>query len=429
MAPVSFLIAMALPAGAADVVPSAPDARFALALWCDPTCPDTVFDTLDAALARIPAREGLPLAPKRPVRVMGMAGPELGVPDAAFQETYGVGVDRPERLAASQQAILAWFASPPDKAVETLAAAHAAFARAAETTNGWVEDLDTQRVYGLPAWRALDPRGKLDAWFVVDAGPGEGGATRLVTRGLRRFGWADLVSEAVADDVAPEQAAVLTELAAEQGRRRAVLPRVVRLSSDTVRGEATLSEGVAREGDPEGPLVAVVFAGEVVLQQVTQEPPAPATAEGVPSTDATSQPGGVAEGPQPSAPTPASLPSTESPPLRDTPPTTLAEAQARAREALRGPVRAAFVKGLPSRERLLVKAPFEAGHGGIEYMWVEVRLWDDDTLTGVLANAPWDVPSRKKGDTVTVSMRKVFDYLWKRADGSREGNTTAPFVE
>ena len=429
MAPVSLLIALALPAHAADAVPSAPDARFALALWCDPTCPDTVFDTLDAALARIPARDGLPVAPKRPVRVMGMAGPEIGVPDAAFQDLYGVGIDRPERLAVSRQAILAWFASPPDRAVETLAAAHAAFARAAETTNGWVEDLDTQRVYGLAAWRALNPRGKPDGWFIVDAGPGEGGATRLVTRGLRRFGWADLVSESVADDVAPEQAAVLTEIAAEQARRPAALPRVVRLSSDTVRGEARLAEGVARVGDPEGPLVAVTFAGEVVLPSVTTDTPAAPPAEGVPPTDTTSQPGGVAEGARPSAPKAEVPPPTSASPRNDPAPTSLAEVQSRAREALRGRVRVAFLAGLPTGDRLLVKAPFDTPRGGIEYMWVEVRRWDDDVLTGVLANTPWDVPTLRKGDTVTVSMRKVFDYLWKHADGTREGNGTAAFVE
>ncbi len=429
MALVSLLLVTASSVRAADLPPPAPDARFALALWCDPTCPETVFDTLDAALARIPAREGIPVVAKRSVRVMGMAGTELGVPDAPFQELYGVGVDRPERLAASQQAILAWFASPPEKAVETLAAAHAAFARAAETTHGWVEDLDTQRVYGLAAWKALDPRGKPEAWFVVDAGPGEGGTTRLVTRGLRRFGWADLVSEEVADDVAPEQAAVLTELAAEQGRRGTALPRIVRLASEAVRGEATLTEGVAREGDPEGPLVAVTFSGEVVLPSVATETPTQAPAEGAPAPAATSQPGGVAEGPRPSAPSEASSPSASAPTPAEAAPRTLADAQARAREALRGRVRVAFLAGLPAGDRLLVKAPFEAQRGGIEYMWVEVRRWEDDTLTGVLANAPWDVPALRKGDTVTVSMRKVFDYLWKHADGTREGNATAAFVE
>jgi uncharacterized protein YegJ (DUF2314 family) len=46
----------------------------------------------------------------------------------------------------------------------------------------------------------------------------------------------------------------------------------------------------------------------------------------------------------------------------------------------------------------------------------------------VLVNQPDDVPGLKKGDIVQVSTEEVFDYIWKKADGSREGNLTAPFT-
>ena len=75
--------------------PLSPDARFALALFCNPTCPEDVVDTLDAGLAAIQARSGFPDTAPRAIRVMGIAGTEFGIPDAAFVELYGTGVDRP----------------------------------------------------------------------------------------------------------------------------------------------------------------------------------------------------------------------------------------------------------------------------------------------------------------------------------------------
>ena len=116
--------------------PLPPDARFALALFCDPTCSDEVMTDLDVALAPIRARNGVPERAAKPLRIMGVAGVEFGIPDAAFVEAFGVGVDRPEALGQSQQVLLAWFAGPREDALTTLATAHAAFAAAAEKSKG-----------------------------------------------------------------------------------------------------------------------------------------------------------------------------------------------------------------------------------------------------------------------------------------------------
>ena len=88
--------------------------------------------------------------------------------------------------------MIAWFASPRADSVKTLTIAAQAFSNAATRANGWVEDLHTQRVYGQAAWARMDPAGPLTQWFVIEDNP-EDAQVRLVTRGLRRFGEAELV--------------------------------------------------------------------------------------------------------------------------------------------------------------------------------------------------------------------------------------------
>jgi hypothetical protein len=34
-----------------------------------------------------------------------------------------------------------------------------------------------------------------------------------------------------------------------------------------------------------------------------------------------------------------------------------------------------------------------------------------------------------QGDSITLRQGEVFDYVWKKADGTREGNTTAAFLD
>lgn len=387
-------------ARAAAPPPLPPDARFALALFCAPTCDDAVFDALDASLAAIPAKDGFPDTATRPMRVMGIAGPEFGIPDAAFAREYGIGVDRPDDLAKSEEVLLAWFAGPRAASIDTFAAAHAAFALAAERAGGWVYDLDTQTIYSVAAWKATNPRGDLASWFMVDAEPMDpaapDGALRVVTRGLRRFGDFELVVEDVAPDAAADVGFVVNAVATAAHGRDA-LPSPLTVATATVKGEASFAVAERRDTDPEDPVLRVRFEGEVTV-------PVEGGAESPPS-DA------------PSASAPA-----------DAAPTTLEAAQAAARARLTGPVRAAFEAGLPPGDALAVKAPFRTRAGGIEYMWVEVRSWTGDTLSGVLANAPWDVPDLRKGDTVDVPIADVFDYVHKRADGTKDGNTTAAFL-
>ncbi|MFZ5480382.1 MAG: DUF2314 domain-containing protein [Myxococcota bacterium] len=407
--------------------PLPPDARFALALYCAPTCGDDVLDALDAALADVPNRGGFPDRAPKPLRIMGIAGPEFGIPDAAFVELYGVEVDRPEELAKSQEVLLAWFAAPREDAKDVLAKAHAAFAKAAELSGGWVEDLDTQRLYGKAAWARLDPRGPITDWFVVDA-TDDGDAVRLVTRGLRRYGDFELVVEQVAPADAADVSHVVNAIAAKVHGVEAIAASTT-IRTDTVDGTATFRPATRRDEDPEEPLLRVSFEGEITLP-VEAEPEVPVGApEPVASNgaDTASQPLAIpaVENPVAGAPPPV----VPAPPLPDQPPSTLDEARALAKKRFETAVRDAFAKGLPSGAAVAVKAPFRTSAGGTEYMWVELRRWEGDVLAGELKNEPYDVPGLKKGAQVTVKLADVYDYVWVKGDGSKEGNTTAKFLQ
>lgn len=406
-------------------LPPAPDARFAMALYCNPTCDDAVTDALEAGLTPIAPKSGFPDSATRPIRMMGIAGTDFGIPDADFVAEYGVDVDRPEALAGSQQVLLAWFAAPRSEALTTFAIAHDAFASAARQAGGWVEDLDTQTLYGNQAWAAKDPRGPITDWFVVDAQAANeedgSGPLRLVTRGLRRYGDIELVATDVDPTIAGDVSFVLNAVA-ETLHAGTPAAESLPIDTTTVRGTAALSTIEPMDTDPEAPLVKVSFTGDILNPDapklaVPVAEPVPATETEVASVEITPAPAAGVVAPVVDATPPDRLPRN------------LVEAQTRARRRLDSIVRVAWDAGLPSGAAVAVSAPFKTKTGGSEYLWVELRSWEGQKMTGVLTNDPYAVPDLHKGDTVTIDQDVVFDYVWKKGDGTREGNTTAPFLK
>jgi uncharacterized protein YegJ (DUF2314 family) len=121
---------------------------------------------------------------------------------------------------------------------------------------------------------------------------------------------------------------------------------------------------------------------------------------------------------------PAPLPEPE-----PAPPATLIEVQTRALSRLDGEVRQSWEAGLPSGDRLYVKAPFTSARGDLEYLWVQVVSWRGRAIDGVLRSEPAWIEGMAEGDVVSVDQGGVFDYLWRRADGSSEGNETEAFLD
>ncbi len=101
------------------------------------------------------------------------------------------------------------------------------------------------------------------------------------------------------------------------------------------------------------------------------------------------------------------------------------EASRRARDRLRAELKPRFIAGLCGGEQLLVKAPFTTPAGGLEWMWIRVSRWQGPRIHGVLDNDPVHVRDLKAGSHVDVREEEVLDYLFRRGDGTSEGNETA----
>lgn len=398
-------------------IPPLPDGRFALALYCNPTCDDSVLDSLDTALASIESADEFSDRVARPQRIMGIGGVDFGIPDADFVTAYGIDVDRPEALAQSQMVLLAWFASPRERSVETFALAHQAFSRAAQASGGWVEDLDTQMLFGAAAFAERDPRGDTSAWFVIDDEPmsGEAGSEgasaelRLFTRGLRRYGDFELVAESVSPEAASDVSWVLSAVATTLHPLPDISP-TVKVSTDSAVGTANLTPLPATEADPTTLALKVSFQGDLTVPVDVDE----AAAELEQNVERAAIAPITPNDPPPPVPSNA-------------PPQSLAEAQARVVEALANAVYPAFVSGLAPGEVLAVNVPFRDQFSGSEYLWIEVTSWSGATLTGRLATQPANVLGLTAGQVVSVQQSDVFDYVWKRADGTKSGNWTKPF--
>jgi uncharacterized protein YegJ (DUF2314 family) len=88
---------------------------------------------------------------------------------------------------------------------------------------------------------------------------------------------------------------------------------------------------------------------------------------------------------------------------------------------------AAFRKKRPM-QGFAVKAPFATPRGGWEHMWVEVDRIDGETIAGRVSNDPGDVPNVKCGDSVTVKIADVEDWIYQ--DGTRmAGGFTAEVLK
>jgi hypothetical protein len=92
-------------------------------------------------------------------------------------------------------------------------------------------------------------------------------------------------------------------------------------------------------------------------------------------------------------------------------------------------LKAAFVRGLPPGEFVLLKVPFEVPSGGNEWMWVEVTDWEDGRIRGSLRNEPFHIPDLHAGQNVTISEADVFDFIHQKADGTSVGNETGKLIE
>jgi hypothetical protein len=403
---------------------SAPDVRFDLSLWCNPTCDEEALERFDQALSSVPLAEELPITATSPTRVAGLAPAEgYGRPDPDLAQALPGDLDPAgaQVVAKSEVVVVTGFAAPATQALPLIRQVYGAFATLSRETGGVVEEVSTGRYYSAAAFDthakavATDP---FDATllFVVETQEDGAGAFALSTWGLGAFGLPELHTTAVPAQSLDDMTAVLDTLiqvAVERGGLSEATPLSEYAASlPAARGRAVGIEGTARvsmpatRDDPEvSPKALMTFEGRF------DAPPLGARLEDAPGT----------------AP-PATLPSPDRLTPVAQPPSTLEEARAEATLQLAGPVRAAFAAGLPPGDVLFVKAPFDADQGRVEYLWLTVQSWEGGSLEGTLRSQPTWIVDLAPGDPVRVLESAVYDFLLKHADGTSVGNGTEPFL-
>lgn len=293
----------------------------------------------------------------------------------------------------------------------------------ADATGGLPWDEETRNLYSAAAWRTS----RVDSWkdgipdmreqIVMDAYR-EDEFIRVVTMGMRKFDLSDLVVEGVIAHASRNMGNTINacaQILVEGGKivddrlqidfaaikHPAVKATMLENPGPGATGKiiATLKPAKPQPGDANNTLLEVDFPAPGVTQQERQQF-AIKTLFG--ATDSLVQ---------------AKHNDGE-----------LNAASARAK--LRLPdLRKHFINGLEPNEHLTVKGPFPSDDGRTEWMWVEVTTWSETVIKGTLVNEPFWVKGLRPGSPVMIKEADIFDYIWIKSDGSREGNETGKILD
>lgn len=377
---------------------------------------DAGFDVRDAALKEAPSRPTVVIA--RPT-VGEFAPPSL---ETLKYRGKGLSDEEKVRLQKATAVTIFSFTGPGKDALASYRVALRALLALEKTAPGILWDEDARVAMGRDAWAArLDdwtgdvPR--VDRQFSID-GYRDGELLRIVTLGMRRFALPDVVvSQVTSHDF--KSMGTLVNIVCQTLVERSALPRpgeidvaVATLTNTAARayyladfeeggtggGTLALAKATPAEGDSDNRLLEVVFPGPAGQLQERQNHTLASILGAHDSLVRT----------------------------RHDPEILAASARARAKAIA---LKTRFASGAPQLEQLTVKAPFKTRSGGNEWMWVEVVRWNGSTIQGVLQNDPYEVPGLKAGARVEVEESSIFDYIYRRADGSAEGNETAALLE
>lgn len=327
------------------------------------------------------------------------------------------------KLAAAKQVLVLEFVLAPNDAVTGNRVLGQIVAALADATNGLPWDEESRGLFTAADWR----RKRVDSWegglpdisqHVVQDFYQHGDSKRVVTLGLRKFGLPDIAATDVTDHGSTTLSAIMN-LAAQtmvEGRR----PQDGRLAVDlstvrqshflksiadwvpaggTRKAVLLLKPTERQEGDAQNELLDLDFEAK---GRTKAERLAAAAAQAFGVDDKIID---------------AKADDQELNAARD-------RARARLPE-----LRAHFARGFAEREMLAVKAGFDAPGHQKEYMWVEAKSWKGLTISGTLMNPPYYVKNLKEGAYVTVNEEAVFDWIWRKPDGTTEGGETNRILE
>jgi uncharacterized protein YegJ (DUF2314 family) len=344
--------------------------------------------------------------------------------DSFRYSAVGLKAEDHAAMAKADRVFVISFSAPKSRLLKTNQAACRLMAELAEkaVANPW--DEETRQLYSLQAWKAA----RIESWqgdipdvtrHVTIHAYKDPSLIRMVTLGLRKFGIPDLVMTEVASQQSRPGGNLINATMQRLGEgafpeRRRLHLKLGEIRHDVVRAKqsedphenakaAVLVEfksAVRQDGDPSNELWEIDFPD----------------AEGATRTERQQHAFDAVYG------------STEKVTDVKKGDPEMAAASAKARKAF-FKNEAKYRAGLGVNEHLLIKAAFPYDGNNNEYMWIEVTDWKTDVIVGVLMNDPYYVKGIKSGSQVTVTLAKVYDYLFYRADGTTEGNETGKVLE
>ncbi len=331
---------------------------------------------------------------------------EFAPPDAEAIEFLSKGLDETmrERATNSERVIIFEFDAAPAQRERAYRQALRFTDAVVAEVGGFPWDDHTRQVFSPDAWKA---RLNDDAFapttmqqhFVIHAYR-VGETLRLCSLGLEKFGLPNLVVEQVtpADgnamvDVVNAVAATMlvTRRLEREGELDVDVTSLGFEKTDESPGKDTVFLAAAErdEGDPQGPLIEIVFPGTAEALHVRHNrliDNLQGVEDGIEHVEHDEE--------------------------------VLAAVEVARKKLLA--LKPSFEEGVPDMTSLLVKGPFQTADGGNEWMWIDVHVWEGAALRGVLVNEPFNVPGLKAGAKVEVEEAEVFDFKLKKPDGTVE---------
>lgn len=427
------------------------DSRFALALYCNTTCSDETISQIENELAFIPTARRLPRSTWELKKTIGVASTvDFPPPDLSTMQSLAQGIDNENAstLYDSKEVLIVEVAVSHTQKLDTIRRTYQAFKQIALKSGGIVEEIATSRIYSPEAFSGhveeilVEPF-DTSTMFIVET-MGEQEPFTLSTRGMRALGLHEIRVPYVVEKELEDLTTVIN-LVAQIGYERGGIEsqmyftdlsttnKEVRKRSIGIEGGATFYAASSYRDEPKNPVVEMLFTGKFDApasgswEDYGMQPPQSQISKNIPdqkpiTEQKTIEPTTISKNDT----VMVALPPAITAPL-ETGPSNLEEALTKAYKNLTGPVKEEFITGLDAGDKLLIKAPFQTEDGRIEYLWLEVKSWNQTVINGILLSTPnWvDVTV---GANYQIEEQTVYDYILKRADGSKEGNETEAFI-
>ncbi len=323
-------------------------------------------------------------------------------------------------IAAATQVITVSVLGPREAAAQLNRDAAAIALAGARKARGWIFDSSTVETFAREEFagaRDGDPVRDVQDLIVIHI-VRTGELLFLETRGLSRYGLPELYVEGVAQMLA-EGVGLLLNATAQTLVERGAINRDGEFDVDVAALGSSSWQDVAASAAARGGTGKITWAVTWSKGDYADDP-APTLLELTP-------PGGSSPEALNRA-IDAALGAADDPVVMvDKDPVILAARdRARAAFAKLAPV---FAGGVPDGDHLMVKGSFTTDDGGIEWMWIEVTGWKGDLITGVLNNEPFAIADLHGGARVETNPAEIFDYLWRKRDGTTEGGETSRLIE